>query len=201
MSTEIFDWPAGLPRVRELRWGLEDNTRSFESPFTGSEQIVDTLGAKWVCELTFGRCSPAEGRALAAFLAQLGGRRNRVRLWDMSMPAQPQYGNPQVTEAIAMRRTLTTRGWSPSTDVLPLGGWIQIGTGLYQVVKAVRSAGTGTATITVEPALRESYQSGEPIVVSKPCGLFRIDSATAYNIRRSGFRHDVGSIKFREALT
>ena len=49
---EVIDWPVDLI-PGEMSLGLESMTRSFESPWTGSVQTVETTGSKVVMQVSF----------------------------------------------------------------------------------------------------------------------------------------------------
>ncbi|WP_429152114.1 hypothetical protein [Aeromonas hydrophila] len=194
----IYDWPAEF-RVRENTLDLETNGRSFESPWTGSEQTVTTPGSKWLMEVTMGKMDANLARRMESFIAKLDGKTNRVRLWDFAAPLQQVHGAPVVTEALTMRTGFTSRGWTPSTLVLRDGGWIQIGDELKRVTADVWSDSTGAARIQVAPMLRADYPSGTPLVVERPMGLFRLDGG-GKSRRLNGLRRDLGTLKFKECF-
>lgn len=196
----IYDWPVGV-RVRGLRLSLESNTRTFESPFTGDEQVVDTPGSKWVFEVTIGQLKDAAtARRFSTLLERVGGRRHCLRLYDFSMPKKTVLGAPVVNEAQSMRRYLSTRGWTPSRRVFEAGEWLQVGDELKRVVDDVWSDASGRATVNIEPELRATYASGTPLQVARPLGLFRIDDQLAGKGMITVKGTDFGTIKFREAL-
>ena len=60
------------------------------------------------------------------------------------------------------------------------GDYIQLGTGasahLHKVLEDVNSDGSGNATLTIWPALRESPANNDAITVSNTVGLFRMTS-------------------------
>lgn len=194
----IYDWPAEF-RVRENTLDLETNGRSFESPWTGSEQTVTTPGSKWLMEVAMGKMDADLARRMESFIAKLDGKTNRVRLWDFAAPLQQAHGAPVVTEALTMRTGFTSRGWTPSTLVLRDGGWIQIGDELKRVTADVWSDSTGAARIHVAPMLRADYPSGTPLVVERPMGLFRLDGG-GKSRRLNGLRRDLGTLKFKECF-
>ncbi|WP_045525048.1 hypothetical protein [Aeromonas caviae] len=197
---ETYDWPVEF-RVRESTLALQTNHRSFESTWTGSEQTASTPGSKWLMELTMGKMDAPVARRLEAFIAKLDGPSSRVRLWDFAHPLQPVKGAPVVNEALTMRTSMTSRGWTPSTQVLRNGDWIQIGDELKRVTADVWSDLAGAARINISPMLRADYPSGTPLVVAKPMGVFRLDGAGAGKSRRlNGMKRDLGTIKFVESF-
>lgn len=196
----IYDWPAAV-RVRGFRPALESNARAFESPFTGDEQVVDTPGSKWVFEVVIGQIKDLSlASRFSARLESVGGHKHCIRLYDFSRPRRAVLGAPVVQESLAMRRYLTSRGWTPSSKVLEEGDWLQVGTELKRVVSDVWSDASGRATINLEPELRATYASGTPLQIERPMGLFRIDDKQAGKGMITTKGADFGTIRFREAL-
>ncbi|MGU5723675.1 hypothetical protein [Aeromonas caviae] len=200
---EVLEWPVDLI-PGEMSLGLESMTRTFESPWTGSTQTAETPGAKVVMEISFKALPVDKARRLEALIFSLDGQAGRVRLWDFGArlvgSPQPVRGAPLVTEALAMRTSFTSRGWTPNTLVLRLGDWVQVGDELKRVIADVTSDLSGAALIRVAPMLRANHPSGTPLVVDRPCGVFRIkdDKAATFN-RVPGVFTDV-SLSFTEAF-
>lgn len=200
---EVMEWPTDLI-PGEMSLGLESMTRTFESPWSGSTQTADTPGSKVVMQLTFRSLPVDKARRLEALLFSLDGQAGRVRLWDfaarlVSQP-QPVRGAPIVTEALAMRKSLTSRGWTPSTKVLLAGDWVQVGDELKRVLADVTSDLSGGALIRVAPMLRNDYPSGTPLSVSRPCGVFKLRDDKAVTFQRTpGVFTDV-SLSFVESF-
>jgi hypothetical protein len=200
---EVIDWPVDLI-PGEMGLGLEGMTRTFESPWTGSTQTAETPGAKVVMQLSFKGLPVDKARRLEALIFSLHGQAGRVRLWDfgarlVSSP-QPVRGAPVVTEALAMRKSLTSRGWTPGTKVLQVGDWIQVGDELKRVLADVTSDLSGSALIRVAPMLRNNYPSGTPLLVSRPSGVFMLNGDKAVTFQRSpGVFTDV-SLSFVESF-
>ncbi|WP_421350583.1 hypothetical protein [Aeromonas veronii] len=201
--SEVIDWPVDLI-PSDMGLGLETMTRTFESPWTGSVQTADSPGSKVVMQVTFRNLPADKARRLEALIFSLDGQRGRVRMWDFAArlvgSPQPVHGAPMVTEALAMRTSLTSRGWTPNTLVLCRGDWVQVGDELKRVIADVTSDLSGAALIRVAPMLRSNHPSGTPLVVDRPCGVFRIkdDKAATFN-RVPGVFTDV-SLSFTEAF-
>ncbi|MCJ7930971.1 hypothetical protein [Aeromonas sp. LsrichE-8G] len=200
---EVIDWPVDLI-PGEMSLGLESMTRSFESPWTGSVQTVETPGSKVVMQISFKGLPVDKARRLEALVFSLDGQAGRVRLWDFGArlvgSPQPVRGVPVVTEALAMRKMFTSRGWTPGTKVLQVGDWIQIGDELKRVLADVTSDLSGGALIRVAPMLRGDYPSGTPLSVSRPSGVFMLRDDKAVTFQRSpGVFTDV-SLSFVESF-
>ncbi len=200
--SEVIDWPVDLiPNGMGL--GLESMTRSFES-LAGSVQTVSTPGSKIVMRMTFRNLERERANLLESLIFSLDGSSGRVRLWDfaarlVSSP-KPVHGSPIVTEALPMRTSLTSRGWTPNTVVLRRGDWVQVGDELKRVIADVTSDLSGAALIRVAPMLRANHSSGTPLVVDRPCGVFHLKDENAVMFdREPGVFTDV-SFTFREAF-
>ncbi len=174
---DVIDWPTDII-PNEMSLGLEGMGRDFESPWTGSNQTVSMPGSKVGVQLTFKNLPSPAARRLESFIFSLDGQSGRVRIWDFAAQLvgspQPVFGHPVVTEAISMRKQFTTRGWTPNKLVLRVGDWVQVGGELKRVLEDVRSDGAGGALIRIAPMLRQHYPSGTPLVVDRPCGIFRL---------------------------
>jgi len=200
---EVLEWPTDLI-PNEMSLGLESNNRVFESPWTGSTQTADTPGARVVMQITFRALPLDKARRLEALTFSLDGQAGRVRLWDFGarLIGSPQvvHGAPVVTEALAMRKTLTSRQWVPNTLVLQMGDWVQVGDELKRVIADVTSDLNGGALIRFAPMLRNNYPSGTPLSVSRPCGVFKLkdDKGVTFN-RTPGVFTDV-SLSFVESF-
>lgn len=200
---EVMEWPVDLI-PGEMSLGLESMTRSFESPWTGSAQTAETPGSKVVMQLTFRALTVDKARRLEALIFSLDGQAGRVRLWDFAArlvaSPQPVHGAPVVVEALAMRKSLTSRGWTPATKVLNVGDWIQIGDELKRVLADATADLSGTAMIRVAPMLRGDYPSGTPLSVSRPSGVFMLRDDKAVTFQRTpGVFTDV-SLSFVESF-
>lgn len=200
---EIIDWPVDLI-PGEMSLGLESITRTFDSPWTGATQTAETPGAKVVMQISFKALPVDKARRLEALIFSLDGQAGRVRLWDFGarLIGSPQSvrGAPVVTEALAMRKSLTSRGWTPSTKVLLAGDWVQVGDELKRVLADVTSDLSGGALIRVAPMLRSDYPSGTPLSVSRPSGVFMLRDDKAVTFQRTpGVFTDV-SLSFVESF-
>ena len=102
--------------------------------------------------------------------------------------------------ALCLALPLAGMAWAPNTLVLRLGDWVQVGDELKRVIADVTSDLSGAALIRVAPMLRANHPSGTPLVVDRPCGVFRIkdDKAATFN-RVPGVFTDV-SLSFTEAF-
>ena len=105
-------------------------------------------------------------------------------------------GSPLVKGASQTGNQLATDGWPLSTsNVLRKFDWFQLRSGanarLYCVTEDASSDGSGDATLSIWPALRESPPDNEPLVITNPVGRwylldptvrYSIDVATLYGV-------------------
>lgn len=133
-------------------------------------------GSKVSVQLTFKNLPVQTARRLESFIFSLDGQSGRVRIWVAAQligSPQPVLGHPVVTEAISMRKQFTTRGWTPNKLVLRVGDWVQrwrAGDGVGGCALRWR----WRRLIRIAPMLRQHYPSGTPLVVDRPCGIFRL---------------------------
>ncbi|HEV2324564.1 MAG TPA: carbohydrate binding domain-containing protein [Terracidiphilus sp.] len=79
------------------------------------------------------------------------------------------------TQNLPMTTALYTKGWPASVSALMLpGDQFQVGYRLHRVCEQVNSDGSGNATISVWPSLRETPPDGTPLTLNRPQGLFRL---------------------------
>jgi len=186
----ILTFPSILPA--KTRFGLEYNTRTFESPLVKNEQTLETPGAKWKANMVFDFLTDDEKRVLAAFFISLNGAAGRFYLFDHSMrtPRGVATGTPLVNGASQTGKSLITDGWTFSiTNILRAGDYISYTAGtlkqLHMVTADVNSDGAGNATLAIDPPIRTSPADGAAIVtVDAPCVMHLDDDVQlVWNVR------------------
>lgn len=184
-----LEWPIDL-MPNEMTLTPISNSKAFPSPFSGSTQTVRFPGTYWAMDLSFTKLNDETGPRLEVLISQLDGEAGRIMIWDfaaklVSAP-QPVYGAPIVTLATSLSSNIMSRGWQPNKRVLKLGGWIQVGDELKRVTADVDSDMSGQAVIPVSPMLRNDYANGTPLIVSRPCGKFKLkDNSQGASHRKS----------------
>jgi len=165
-------FPPNMPASYE--WQLVSNTQKTTSPLDKSVQTSELPGTRWHVSLSFPHQTPAEGRALAAFLASLRGEAGRFYLHDHAQP-QPRgaiTGSPVVSGAAQIGITINTTGWA---GTLLAGDMIGIGGELKMVTADVTSAGPSTVTALVfEPPMRASPANASAIITAAPTAIFKL---------------------------
>jgi hypothetical protein len=152
----------------------------LRSPFTFMTQVQAHPGEAWMLEASVAPCRKEQAEPWVAFFASLRGPTGTFLIGDpnRATPLGAATGAPKVSGANAVRATsLNTKGWTNSvTNILRAGDYIQIGQRLYKVLQSVNSSGTGTCTLDIFPALRETLTDNTTIITSSPKGLFRLNT-------------------------
>src|ERR1019366_2139050 len=119
----------------------------------------------------------AQAPAWIAFLMNLRGTLNVFQIGDplSRAPQGSGAGSPVVNGAAQSGYTLATRGWTAgASGVLLPRDWLQIGYRLYRNLGIANADGSGAATLSIWPQIRESPNDGDTIVTSNTKGLFRL---------------------------
>lgn len=178
-------FPVNFPAVgiRSMTIRARNVVGISASPFTGQQQVYKHAGQWWEAEVTLPPMKRADAEQVAAFLLSLNGRYGTFLLGDPAntSPRGVGTGTPLVNGSGQTGQDLVTDGWTAdTTGILKAGDWIQLGTGLsthlHKVLADVNSDGSGAATLTIWPDLRNTVADNAPITVSSPKGLWRLSS-------------------------
>ncbi|MGH6719588.1 MAG: hypothetical protein ACREER_09750 [Alphaproteobacteria bacterium] len=170
------------PGLRAARFGIVARVTVYESTFTGATQVTERPGAAWQAEYQLPPMLRASAAAWVAFLTALRGRRGTFKGFDpdAKTPRGVATGTPLVNGAGQTGNALVTDGWTPTvTNILRAGDYISLALPtqrLYQVVEDASSDGSGNATLSIEPALRESPNNNAALTTTNPFTLFRLTS-------------------------
>lgn len=168
--------PTGIRRAERR---LAEASAGAVSPFTGSIQVQDWGGRWWEYSIDVVITQGAQGRALSAFFAQLGGLRGRFLFTDPQRREPSDVGLPIVSGLDQSGTSLATSGWLPGTTPLQTGDLIQLGSGettrLHQLTADVISDATGLATLSLVPGIRpgDAPVDGGAIVTDGPQVILR----------------------------
>ena len=196
-----LDMPA-RPGFVDSYLDIQRQISGTDSVFTGEEQMQEHGGAFWIGLLTLPPMTQARAGPWRAFFGKMHGRVGTVMVGDPDYrgPYGMAQGSPVVDGAGQTGTILATRGWTAGTSgQLIEGDYIQVGQRLHQVVGTVVSDGAGLASIPIEPYLRESPNDGDPVVLDKPKGIFRLGS-DSNPMRGDVHRYQSVSFSIREAL-
>lgn len=176
------------------------------SPFS-AEQQEQQWAQWWEVEVALRPQLRVDYEAVVGFMAALNGKYGSFLFGDHNATA-PQgvaTGTPVVSAGnTSGSNGLITHGWTPSiTGILKAGDYLQVTAPnslsvnmqrLYKNLFDVNSDGSGNATITVFPTVREVPASGTSIVLANTAGTFRLmDNASEWRIARNR----VGTISFK----
>lgn len=163
----------------DAEWSNSANSMVHTSPLSGSEDVLELPGAKWVVGLSFKDLTDREAVQLEAFLTSCRGKARGFWLWNHRRPTPygSGLGNPVVYGANQTGGTLVTTGWQANAqNVLLPGDFVGVG-GELKMVRydtTVNADATGRAEIQLEPPLRSSPADGAAIVLNRPKALFRL---------------------------
>ena len=197
----ILTLPA-TPRYRSARFGLQSNTLTHVSALDRTAQTLEFPGAHWMAEFALPamHADGAEAEAWAAKLTELSGEAGRFYAGDpwRLVPrgsAAVTPGTPLVNGAAQAGKTLVIDGADPSAaGYLLAGDYAAVdlpsgGRSLHKMTAAVTTDGSGNATLTIMPPLRESPADGATILLAPAtCVMKLIDDGQArWQVDEAGF--------------
>jgi hypothetical protein len=202
-----------LPSIRgpqAVQWGLVANTQAMSSPFDRTTQTVESPGARWKASVSWPGLPLADWRALAGFLARLGGRAGR---FNYGPPQGRRRATATISGTVRVKgagqtgTSLIIDGLPNSVVVFEAGDWISYLNAasrpmLHMIVTQATSNGSGEATLTIAPPLRGSPADNVEINHAAPVGVFMLlddeQGASSHDPTRPN-RADI-SIEIIEAL-
>ena len=199
---EIITLPTSPGAPRTVEWSTPNIVGVAASPFTGQQQIQN-WNAGWLeASLSYPPMAHATFQAWAAFLLQLRGSGNIFQFGDPlgAAPRGSAAGTPLVKGANQTGYSLAMDGFTSSAaGVLLPGDWIQVGYRLYRNLTTVNADGSGNATATIFPALRESPADNASIVTTNAKGVWRMKNNTPHWTVDAN-RHYSLTFEIREAI-
>ena len=178
---------------------LVSNTKANRSPWTGAVQTVGFGGSHWAVELKMGSLTDWESCQIEPIIFQLDGMAGRIWIGDCGRQGTVPKGEPVVFGAGQSGATLQTAGWTPLQKILDKGRYLQVGDELKMVTSDAWSDINGRALIMIAPKLRRTPQSGAPVIVDRPRGLFMLNSNENGPSRQPAFINSL-SLNFVEAI-
>jgi hypothetical protein len=170
------------PAPASITFGLQDTVAVVESPYVPSQnQYQIWPGAdRWSVTVELPPMRRVTAMPWLAFLAELKGMSGCFLLGDPlgKLPSGEVSGAPVVSGTNQVTtNTLATRGWSPNVYRLLLpGDYLGILNRLYQVTADVNADGSGNASISIWPSLRDTLSDGTAINFVNTFGVFRLSS-------------------------
>lgn len=184
--------PISIPSTPDFvssRFYLKNNTQVFISSLSNQIQRRNLTGSYWMSEYSLPPMSRSNWSAWQAFFNELQGRRNTFNGFcpDSKTTQGTSTGTPLVNGASQTGNSIITDGWTASTAILKAGDFISVGGELKQVSSDVSSDGSGNATITFQPAIRNSPSDNSSIVVSNAtCPMILLSNEVNFNIGLDG---------------
>lgn len=179
----ILTLPANLYPA-SLTWEQQRNDMEYRSVF--GAQVTEATAPLWVVSLAFPVKSAADSGALLALLMQLRGKTNQLAVHNYGRPAPlgTMRGTMTLNSSAAQgATTLSIIAAGETSKTLLQGDLLGLGTGttkqVVMVVADATSDGTGLISVTIEPALRNTHNSGAAVTWDKPTALFRCREAPA----------------------
>jgi len=179
-----ISYPLSLPTsigIAQIEITAVNAVALSTSPFTFKQQVFTYSGQMWTASVTI----PPVHRYLSAdwkaMLTALRGQTGTFLLGD------PDYATPRGTISSG---TLTGTVGSSTVSVtltgtLLAGDYIQVGSGASAKLHQVLVNISGSGSLEIWPALRDTYTS-TPIVFNSPSGVFRLSSnQTSWSINEN----------------
>jgi len=171
-------WPLAFkPASQEFY--LRSASTQFVNPLTNQVQVLERDGTRWATTLQL-TLSQGEVLAFDAFLASVRGPAGQILVPDFRRltAAGSLAGSPVL--AAGTGRTLSVTGFSANAiGVLKAGDLIQTSPGRgHLVVADVSADAAGSATVPIEPRLRQAVTVG-PLVTATVRVLMRLVSDDA----------------------
>lgn len=167
------------PAPQSLEFTANDVVAISVSPFTGQQQTMDWQAGWLEASVIMPPMPEQQAKAWTAFLLALRGQANVFQLGVPAPPCAtpPSVGTPVVNGANQTGFALATSGWTASlSPAWKAGEWLQVGNRMYQNLTDANSDGSGHATLSIWPKLRESPANGAALNLTNPRGFWRLKS-------------------------
>ncbi|MCK5641910.1 MAG: hypothetical protein KAJ19_13995 [Gammaproteobacteria bacterium] len=162
---------------RSARFSLLANTAVYQSPLSKTEQRLERAGALWAATYVLPVMQPDAASEWTAFFTSLRGRFGTFYGYDpaRTSPRGIGTGTPLVNGASQTGHSLVTDGWTISqTGIMKAGDPLEVDGKYYMMAEDVNSDGSGNATLEIEPKLRTSPPTNDPITVTNPKVIMRL---------------------------
>jgi hypothetical protein len=198
-----YAWPDALAPTSQLFY-LQPHTGGSESPFTRQTKVYGLSAPRFICRIgAIGGQSGAglrgKGGAIDGFLAKVGGRLNRILIYDYRRPwpspltgldfdgGETFDGGEEFLDTLALGASLAaaagaTRmqlaGCTPSRLLARAGEYVGGDGRPHTLTDDVTSSPAGTANVDFRPALAADLAAGAA-TFWKVAGAFRLTSDDA----------------------
>jgi hypothetical protein len=178
------------------------------SPLSVNEQFIELpYSHRWTQIITLRAATHEERSDIEGEVERWINPANRLLIWHLARPAPrgTMRGSPTLNGAHSQGATSLSIANAGVNATILRGDMIGVTTTATYAVQLVRvvadatANGSGVATLTVEPALRASANTGSAIVWDKPKALWRPVSP-AFSARYLPGKAESLTIEFREVL-
>jgi hypothetical protein len=177
-GNKIISVPSS-PGFRSIDWNATDIVGVGTNTFTGQQQVQSWQSGFLSGTVTLPAMTRQQARTWISFLLQAQGSYNVFQIGDKFCvnPLGSALGSPVTLGFGQSGYTLNTNGWDASAQgVLLAGDYVQLGYRLYRCLDDVNADGTGNASFSIWPQIRETVPSGTPLITTNTKGLFRLAS-------------------------
>ena len=171
------DTVPGVLHPSSITWDPQEIVSVSVGTFTGQTQTYDWQNSYWEGQVSFPPMNQYDSDQWSSFILQCRGQMNAFQFGDPKavLPKGSALGSPVVSGSNQTGYSLNTRGWINNGLMLLLpGDYIQIGYRLYKNLNVVTSDGSGNATLSIWPNLRDLPADGTTIQTKNCKGLFSL---------------------------
>ena len=164
---------------------LRYRTQGYVSPLTGSTQTASLTGDQWRCVSTYSNKTGSDARTLKAFVLGLKGQVGRFNFTPPDLDQQG-VGVAAITVdgASQLGDSLNIQSTDLNTLLFGASDYFTVNGELKSVSADVTSDGSGLATVTFSPPLRQSPADLAVIEYEKPFMTAKLedDEQTAFQV-------------------
>jgi hypothetical protein len=192
----------GVTAPSSIEWNPQEKVGEVDATFGFQSQVWDWMQSMWMGQVSFPPMTRYNSDAWRSFILEARGGVNAFMLGDpkAKSPKGCALGSPVLTTSGQTGYSITTTGWQVNTvGLLYFGDYIQIGNRLYSVTDTVTSDGSGNATLTLWPNLRDQPPASTAIITRKCKGLFRLATSTGNKFSTNVGNYGFTGFAIREA--
>jgi len=196
MTTITFP---STPKIQTMSWRLVQPAQNNISGWTGKRQVIASGRGWWECEINMPPIvGTANVNAWRAFLAKTQGSVNDFQI-PVDPTAQSALSNTvQTNGSNQTGRSIATDGWPNSTTALTAGQYVTINNQLLQLTADVTSNGSGQATLSVEPPVRQPVADNSAVEYKNPYCLMYLNEKPSLSVE-PGYVYSL-SMSLRESF-
>ena len=161
------------------------NTQGFESPLTKVTQTSGLVGDQWRATVTYSNKYGLEAKTLKAFVLGLKGQVGRFNFIPPDLD-QTGQGVAAITVSGAgqLGDSLIVQSADVNTLLFGIGDYLSVNGELKTVLADSTSDGTGLATVSFAPPLRQAPPDLAPIEYESPSVVMRLedDDQTSFQV-------------------